>query len=147
MKKIIVLFLVLVAKLSFAQEPAQWQFSIKKIKEGVYAFTAKAQVQRPWHIYSQTTPPGGPLPTIIQFTKHPLISLDEDTKELGRLISKREEVFGIDVKYYEGSVEFEQILHVKKKVKTNFSGTISYMLCNDSECLPPKKQSFSLAVQ
>lgn len=130
-----------------AQNPVQWQFNVKKISEGVFACTAKATVNKPWHIYSQSTPEGGPIPTSITINKNPLIELQESTKELGKMNTKREEVFGVDVKYYDGSVEFVQVFKLKKKVKTNISGTVEYMVCNDSECLPPKKQSFSIAVE
>lgn len=130
-----------------AQSPVQWQFSVKKMSEGVYAWTAKATIGKPWHIYSQSTPEGGPIPTYIDFAKSPLIVLKEQTKELGKMITKREEVFDMNVKYYEGVVEFVQVFKLKRKVKTNISGTIEYMVCNDKECLPPKKQNFSVAVE
>jgi thiol:disulfide interchange protein DsbD len=36
---------------------------------------------------------------------------------------------------------------VKGTVKTNMAGKVEYMLCNDKECLPPKKVDFSIALQ
>lgn len=146
MKKIIgILLLLAISSMGIAQ-PVQWQFSIKKIDKDTYSWTAKATISGNWHLYSQHTPEGGPIPTSILFTKSPLIELTEKVKEVGKLVTKREEVFDMDVKYFEGSVEFVQNFKLKRKVKTNITGTIEYMVCNDKECLPPKKQSFSLAV-
>lgn len=147
MKTRYLIVLLLIAQHIYAQNPVQWQFSIKNEGDGVYSCTAKATVTGNWHLYSQHTPEGGPIPTSIVFTNNPLIELEGKTKELGKLITKREEVFDMDVKYFETSVDFVQRFKLKRKVKTNISGTIEYMVCNDKECLPPKKQSFSLAVQ
>ncbi len=147
MRKLFISLCLLLAYYSNAQNPVQWQFSVKKISEGLYSWSAKAAVNKPWHIYSQSTPEGGPIPTSIAFNKNPMIDLEQQVKEQGKMITKREEVFGVDVKYYDGTVEFVQVFKLKRKIKTNISGTIEYMVCNDSECLPPKKQSFSLAVQ
>ncbi|MEO8172414.1 MAG: protein-disulfide reductase DsbD domain-containing protein [Sediminibacterium sp.] len=125
----------------------QWNYSAKKIDDKTYELHLTASVQSPWHLYSQFTPEGGPLPSVIEFSKNPLISFEGAVKEEGRLVQKREEVFGIDVKYFEGRVDFVQKIKLKAKVKTNISGTVKYMVCNDRECLPPKTVSFQLELK
>jgi thiol:disulfide interchange protein DsbD len=44
-------------------------------------------------------------------------------------------------------VTFLQNVTVKGNVKTNLAGTIEYMLCNEKECLPPRKNPFTVALQ
>lgn len=129
-----------------AQNPVQWEFKAKKIDSERYEVSLTAVIQGKWHIYSQFTPEGGPVPTQIIFSKNPLIVFNDAVKEVGKLHEKHEEVFGINVKYYDGKVEFKQMVTLKKKVKTKLSGTVSYMVCDDTQCLPPKKESFTISL-
>ena len=98
-------------------------------------------------MYSQTTPDGGPVPTVIQFTKNPLITLVGSAKEIGKLEQRHEALFGVDVKQFSNSVSFVQTIQVKAAVKTAVSGTVEFMVCNDRECLPPATNKFSLSIQ
>jgi len=137
MRKLWIIVFLLIGQQLLAQgsNPVQWQFSVKKLSEGVYEWKAKAAINKPWHIYSQSSPDGGPIPTSISFNKNPLIQPEgKNVKELGKMITKREEVF-------------EKVFKLKKKAKTNISGTIEFMVCNESECLPPSSQSFSIALE
>lgn len=147
--RILSLLIVLLAinNVVLSQSPVQWNFSSKKIANGTYEVMLKANVNGSWHIYSQTTPEGGPLPTKIAFSKNPLIDIEGDAKENGKLIQKHEEVFGIDVKYFEGEVAFVQTVKLKANTKTNLKGTVEFMVCNDVECLPPTSVPFSVALQ
>jgi Disulphide bond corrector protein DsbC len=129
------------------QDPVQWKFSTKKLDAKTYEIHMEATVASPWHIYSQTTPDGGPLPTKIEFTKNPLVVLSGKTVEKGVMKEKFEEVFGVKVKYFPGSVEFVQIVKVKSdKAKTNLLGNIEFLACNDVRCMPPKTIPFSIAL-
>ena len=133
---------------SFAQsDVVEWKFESKKVADKKYEVKLVALVKNPWHIYSTTTPDGGPLPTKISFAKNPLTVIDGKIKEVGKLESHFEEVFDIDTKYYNNKVEFVQVVNVKGNAKTNLTGTVEYMACNDRECLPPKSVPFSIALK
>lgn len=135
------------ANLASAQTPVQWNFSAKKVTNNTYEVTLKASVDNPWHIYSQTTPDGGPLPTKITFTKNPLVTIEGKAKENGELVMKHEEVFGIDVKYFEGEVSFVQTVKLKASAKTNLRGTVEFMVCTNQQCLPPTTVPFDIALK
>jgi len=146
------ILLILVAFLTgsavFAQsDVVQWKFESKKLTEKKYEVKLIAMVKNPWHIYSTTTPDGGPLPTKISFTKNPLTVLDGNLKEVGKLETHFEDVFDVDTKYFKNKVEFVQVVNVKGNAKTNLAGTVEFMTCNDKECLPPKSVSFSVALK
>jgi Disulphide bond corrector protein DsbC len=147
MKKVIFGFLLgmIVAMNARAQTPCAWTFTAKKGAGGVYEIHCQVDVNAPWHTYSQFTPDGGPVPTKFVFAKNPLYSLDGDTKEEGKMITKHETVFGVDVKYFEGRTDFIQKIKMKSAAKTNVTGTVTFMLCNDQQCLPPATQPFSVA--
>jgi|LauGreDrversion4_2_1035121.scaffolds.fasta_scaffold122844_2 DsbC/DsbD-like thiol-disulfide interchange protein len=129
------------------RNPVKWTHTVKAAGSGKYVVSMKAVLDKGWHIYSQRTPDGGPIPTSVLFIKNPLISMLGTVKEVGKLENHYEKLFGVDVKQFSNEVTFVQELTVKGKVKTNISGTIEYMVCNDTECLPPTTQRFTLALQ
>lgn len=129
------------------KNPVKWTQTVKAAGAGKYVVSVKAVLEKGWHIYSQHTPDGGPVPTTVQFTKNPLVAMVGPVKEVGKLENHYEKLFGVNVKQFSNEVTFVQEITVKGKVKTNVSGTIEYMMCNDTECLPPATQRFSLALQ
>jgi hypothetical protein len=143
-KKCLLAFSLFASLFVSAQEPAHWEYHVKKISDNMYEVHMTATVQSPWHIYSQGTPDGGPVATQFSFAKNPLVIADTVVKEIGELIKKHEAVFGVDVHYYEGKVDFVEAVRLRTAAKTSFSGTVKYMLCNDRECLPPRTASFSI---
>jgi hypothetical protein len=128
-------------------DPTQWTWTAKKIDDKTYELHMSVKVSSPWHIYSQQTPEGGPLPTKIFFTRNPLVELRGPVKEEGKLKEKFEEVFDLQVKYYDGQVDFVQLIKLNKKVKTSVSGSVEYMVCNDTQCLPPVTIPFTIALK
>jgi len=129
------------------KNPVSWAFTSKKLGAGKFEVRMTAVVEKGWHIYSQTTPEGGPIPTSVEFTKNPLVVLTGNVKEVGKMETHFEKLFDVNVKQYSNKVEFVQTASVKGNVKTNLSGTVEYMLCNDTECLPPVRKTFSVSLQ
>jgi len=148
MKKFLLLMLsVLVMAGAMAQikDPVKWKASSKKVADG-YEIILTASLPKPWHIYSQHTGDGGPLPTKLSFAKHPLIKYEGSVKELGKLKEEYDKNFDTKVKYFGDKVDFVQSLKVKGNVKTNVKVTVEYMTCDDSQCLPPTKKSFNVSL-
>jgi hypothetical protein len=145
MKKIFVVILFFFAIFTVKAQ-VNWNVSTKSINSETYDLILRAKINSPWHLYSQLTPAGGPLPSVITFNVNPIIQLEGKIEEKGKIVIMREAAFGIDVKYYEDSVSFVQRIHIKADVKTKISGNIRYMICNDRECLPPKNYSFQTPI-
>lgn len=147
-KLLLTVIALFVAAASFAQtDVVDWKFESKKLADKKYEVKLIATVKDPWHIYSTTTPDGGPLPTKITFTKNPLVTPEGKLKEVGKLETHFEDVFDVDTKYFNNKVEFVQVVNLKGNAKTNVAGTVEYMTCNDKECLPPKSIPFSIALK
>jgi len=138
---------IVIGLISRSQDIVQWNFSVKNIADKTYEIHLTPTLQNLWHIYSQTSPEGGAIPTKISFNKNPLLSIEGKTKEIGKIISKYEEVFEITVKYFEGSVDFVQLVKLKNKIKTNISGTIEFMACNNEQCTSPKTVPFIVKLE
>ena len=150
MKKLVVLFsFFLIGSNLFAQmkSPVKWGLTAKKIKVNIYEVHITAEVEADWHIYSQFTPDGGPVATKFTFTKNPLLTLQGAVKEIGKLETHHEKLFGVDVKQFSKKVEFVQLVKVKAAVKTNLAGSIEFMVCNEKQCLPPTTKDFSISLK
>ncbi len=144
-----VLMLMVVSLISRAQteNPVKWTFAAKKKDAKTYEVVASATLPKTWHIYSQNTSRGGPVPTKITFKTNPLLVIEGAAKENGALKSTHDPVFDVDVKYYNDKVDFVQLVKLKTAATTNASGTVEYMICNDEKCLPPTKQAFDVKLQ
>jgi thiol:disulfide interchange protein DsbD len=127
------------------KDPVKWTATSRK-KGEAFEVVLSASLPKPWHIYSQNTGDGGPLPTTFRFTKSPLLAFDGNVKEVGKLKEEYDKNFDTKVKYYGEKVDFVQAVKLKSKVKTNVSVTVEYMTCNDSECLPPTKKTFNVSL-
>ena len=147
MKYTYILIALLISIKCSAQQTVQWTYSTKKIQKNIYEVHLTAMVQNPWHIYSQYMDSGGPLPTTITLNHNPNIELIGTIKENGKLVTEHVKVFDMDVKYYSELVTFVQTIKLKSAVKTNLSGTVKYMVCNDKMCLPPKTVPFNIQLQ
>jgi thiol:disulfide interchange protein DsbD len=147
-KLLLFVFSFSLATAGFAQtNVVDWKFESKKLSDKKYEVKLIAVVAHPWHIYSTTTPDGGPLPTKITFTKNPLAVMEGKLKEVGKLETKFEDVFDVDTKFFNDKVEFVQVVSLKANVKTSLTGSVEFMTCNDKECLPPKSVPFSIALK
>lgn len=149
MKKLLISsFLLLIVNVLFAQiqDPVHWTATAKKIADKTYEVHLTAKIEDGWHVYSQTTPAGGPIPTNISFTKNPLLVLQGTAKEIGKLEQHNEPLFGVDVKQFSDKVDFVQVVKVKANVKTSMSVSVEFMVCNDRQCLPPSTKKFTVAL-
>ncbi|HEU4633827.1 MAG TPA: protein-disulfide reductase DsbD domain-containing protein [Flavisolibacter sp.] len=150
MKKILAFvlsFVVLQAVNAQVKNPVQWTYTAKKVNATTYEVHLTATIEDGWHLYSQTTPDGGPVATSIAFAKNPLVTLEGTIKEIGKLEQRHEELFGVDVKQFSNRVDFVQTVKIKGKAKTALNGSVEFMTCNDRECLPPQTQKFSIALK
>jgi thiol:disulfide interchange protein DsbD len=129
------------------ENPVSWNYEAKKKTADTYELILTASIDQNWHIYSQNTGNGGPIPTSIVFKANPLVTKVGLAKEVGKLEKVYDKNFKTDVLFFSDKVQFVQNVKVKGGAKTNISGTVEYMVCDDSHCLPPTKKSFDLKLQ
>lgn len=133
----------------FAQvkDPVEWTFVAIKKSADQYELVITANIQKPWHIYSQNMKTGGPVPTKINFNKNPLINIVGVTIEKGKLEKINDQLFNMEVLFFSGKVVYSQLIKTKSGIKTNITGSVSYMVCDNEQCLPPTKKQFDLKLQ
>jgi thiol:disulfide interchange protein len=128
-------------------DPVRWSFDSKKISDTEYELYFDARVDEGWYLYSQHLKSGGPVPTSFNFDNIKGAELSGKVEEVGKLESKFDDLFGMDLKYYKHNVRFKQRVKVKNGASGVVKGYLEYMSCNNAKCLPPKTvdYSFSLA--
>jgi thiol:disulfide interchange protein DsbD len=147
-KKITIFSLALLTgTLAMAQSDKEvnWSYAVKKISDKVYEVHMMASIVAGWHIYSQHGGEG-PVSTSFTFTKNPLVGFNNQPKEVGRMITKYEDAFKSQVRYYENTVDFVQTVTLKSNTKTAVTGRVEFMVCNVHECLPPTDMEFKVIV-
>jgi hypothetical protein len=149
MKQLLILvvsFLLPFTAMAQSSKQITWTFSAVK-KEGFYEIQFKATIKGDYHIYAQNAGNGVGKPTSFKFNKNPLLTIDGAVKETGKLIKSKDQLNGKTVtsNYYSGTVTFTQ--KVKIKSGTSLTGSISYMVCNKTGCLPPSTTSFDIEIK
>jgi Disulphide bond corrector protein DsbC len=146
---LITTFALLTAFTIYAQsgsaKQVKWTYSSIKIADNTYEIRMTANIQGNYHLYAQNAGTEGPIPTSFRFSPNPLITFNGNVKESGKLIKKYESAWPGNVNYYEKKVEFVQVIKLKAKAKTNLSGKVEFVVCNESECLPPSEVEFKVA--
>ncbi|MFX7732111.1 hypothetical protein ABTK10_21505, partial [Acinetobacter baumannii] len=70
---------------------------MKKKSADTYELTITANIAKSWHIYSQNTPAGGPVPTELSFAPNPLVKFEGKPLENGKMEKINDKVFGVQV--------------------------------------------------
>lgn len=140
------LFLLCVS-FGFSQilDPVKWSSSVEKINENEYWLITTATIDHGWHLYSQSVPDDGPIPTYFEYdTQAETIQLINDTQE-PEGVTIYDTVFEMDIKYFEDNVVFKQ------QIKTNgsidvVSGFVEFMVCDDKQCLAPAVENLTFSL-
>jgi hypothetical protein len=143
MKRIFFTSIILVFALAAQAQilnPVTFNYSVVKKGTDLYEVRVKAILEPRWHIYSVTNPDGGAQPTEIKINDGKSVG---PVKEKGKMKTEFEKEFGVNQKYFESTVDFVQLVKLKPGNK-KITGTVSYMVCNDRQCLPPKEVEFKI---
>ncbi|HZU27643.1 MAG TPA: cytochrome c biogenesis protein CcdA [Bryobacteraceae bacterium] len=133
-----------------APDPVQWTLSPQTatVRPGSSAgFFLTATIQPGWHLYSPTTPKGGPNATIIRLSDSP--ALGQVRVFEPKPISKVDPAFQMVTETYQDSVRFFILADLKSDAPagaTEITAEVKYQSCNDTICLPPKKKTASSSI-
>lgn len=126
-------------------KPVSWSYGSKKLSATEAVVFMKATIEPGWHLYSQKVKEGGPVKTTFSFTPAAAYVLKGATTE-PKPITRKEEVFDMEVSFFENSVVFQQKVSLKAPQAT-IKGAVEFMVCNDTQCLPPTTQEFSITIR
>jgi hypothetical protein len=134
---------VLLSSLSIfgqAEDLVDWQFTLS---EDGTELEIEATIATDWVIYSQHTDPDGPIPLEFEFTDLSGVELDGAVVELTKPITELSDMFDVTVMKFKKKATFKQKLKLTEG-KPNIKGTVTYMSCDATRCLPPKTVPFEV---
>ncbi|MCS6818880.1 MAG: thioredoxin family protein, partial [Chitinophagales bacterium] len=137
-------FLSLFSLATVAQilNPVKWSWKAEKLSDNEYKLIFTAIIDKGWHTYSQYVAEGGPVPTSFQFEKNADVQFIGKMQESGdKVIEAMDPFFGMVVKKFDERAVFTQKVKVLKN--TTLKGSLEYMVCDESRCLPPDTREFS----
>ena len=138
---------ILLMVAALAQHPVSWSFTARKVGDKTYEVYMTATLQSGWHLFSQSQPEDAIAnPTTFTINNNPLIKLEGKIKENGTMEKFVDKKLGLSANQYSSKVDFVQLVKLKGKVKTNFSGNVEYQTCDDKKCLPPKTVNFNVSL-
>ena len=149
MKNLVLLAVGLFFSLSASSQilkPVKWAYSAKKISKTEAIVAIRATIEDGWHLYSQYMADGGPIKTSFTFAPAKTYSVNGKTAE-PKPVTKFEKTFDMNVSYFEKTVTFTQKIKLTGAANPVVKGTVEYMVCDDSQCLPPETVDFSIAVK
>ncbi|HZK68832.1 MAG TPA: cytochrome c biogenesis protein CcdA [Paludibacter sp.] len=144
-KKVVLSFLFLCCVLGMSaeiQKPVTWSFSNKQISDTEFDLVLTANIDDNWHLYSQFIGEGGPVPTSFKFKPSPDYVLVGKVSESPKPKKIYEKVFEMEVAFFEKKATFTQKINLKVPA-AKIKGTLTFMVCDDSQCLPPEDIDFS----
>ena len=137
------LSLLCVAMMAFAQmhEPIKCETSWEVTGDGVAELRITATIDAGWHLYSTELQDGPTAATLVVETIEGA-NLDGKLGFEGKEIEKYDEMFGMDVRYFENKVTFIQRFTINND---NYivQGYFQYGACDDQSCLPPTNVEFN----
>lgn len=131
---------------SAKEDPVQWSLTpaggATEVSPGSKAyFELKATIEPGWHLYSPTTPAGGPIVTKIQVGSNPAIASYNVYRP--QPVRKLDPNFGIDTETYTGTATFliEATTAATAKGASKLEAMARYQACSDTKCLPPVRKT------
>jgi thiol:disulfide interchange protein len=147
MKKIALLTILFLAFNSLkAQilEPVKWKSKTEKISETEFKLIFEGTIENEWHVYSQFTPDGGPLPMVLTFNNQ-----KNNYQLIGKTIESKtkkqfNDVFGVDEILFEKKVVLTQKVKIINSDFNKLEANVEYQVCKDACINDKKKFSFDI---
>ena len=144
MKKTLSVLVLLVASVcAMAQMADPVHFTSKMTMlggdEAQIEFSAK--IDNGWHVYSTGLGNDGPISATFNASKMDGVKTVGGLTHKGKEISQFDNMFGMKLRYFEGSVTFIQKIKFTKP-QYSINCYLEYGACNDETCMPPTSVDF-----
>ena len=134
MKKLLfTLFAFLVLTNGFSQilDPVKWKSKTEKISDNEFNLILEGKIDVGWHLYSQFTPDGGPIPLELKFVESTVnYELVGKTKE-SKTKKEFNTIFEVDEIFFENKVVLTQKVKVLNSKVTSIKVVIDYQTCKE----------------
>ncbi len=146
----VIFFACCISALAQRLDPIQWTLTADAAKAppGAKVITRLTATAAPgWHLYSLSTPKGGPIPTTIAIAANPSIGGFEVWQPKPE--RRFDPNFSLDVETFENETVFILPVEIKKDATPGpleITAQVRYQACDDKQCLPPRKKTASVSV-
>jgi thiol:disulfide interchange protein DsbD len=144
------LLYILIAFLAFANgnaqilDPAKWTTKIEKKSDTNYILTFNVVIENDWHLYSQFTPDGGPLPLEIIFKNQKgNFNLVGKAKE-SKTRTAYNDIFEVNETFFEKKGQIQQEISITNRKLTEIKVNFNFQVCKDV-CINVEK-NFTFAI-
>jgi thiol:disulfide interchange protein len=124
------------------KNPVRWSTSWTKIGAQEFELVFTATIDPGWYVYSQFLEENGPIPTSFHFNAGAHFQLLGKAREEGRRKEGYDEIFGMNVVKFSGTVNFRQRVKLLNPA-VPIAGYLEYMTCDNEQCLPPTEEEFN----
>lgn len=135
MKRILSILCLMTAVI-VASAQVNFKVSYKRVSPTEYDIIFDGTAAPGWHVYGTSIPDGGPNPAIFGTDKAKGAKTKGSLKGGPGLKKAHDEMFGMEIQFYEGKARFIQRVELTEK-DYDFEGYMQFSACNDENCLPP----------
>jgi len=122
-------------------EPVKWSYSVESVSADRAKLIFKAKIQKGWHLYALKLKSDLGVPTVFTFNEGKFRLLGK-VKEETPVIEKMDPAVGETMRFFENEAVFSQLVQFTEPGAA--TGEVEFMVCDDSRCLPPTREAFSL---
>jgi len=127
-------------------EPVKWSFSQNKISDSEFELVFTAKIDPKWHLYSQDIPMSPPA-TTFTFNPSDQYKLEGKVIEESQVIEEYDPNFEMELKYFANQAIFRQKVKVLVNKPVEVKGSLDFMSCDDTKCLPPTDVDFTFKLK
>ena len=130
------MLLMVLTAMAQMEDPVKFTAEIKTGKTTEAEIVFSGRIESGWHIYSTDLGSSGPTEASFHVNKADGIELVGKLMPRGNEKSHFDAMFGMNVRYFEGTAQFVQKIRFTKPTYT-IDAYLEYGVCSDENCLPP----------
>ncbi len=130
------MLLMVLTAMAQMEDPVKFTAEIKTGKTAEAEIVFSGRIEAGWHIYSTDLGSSGPTEASFHVNKADGIELVGKLMPRGKEKSHFDAMFGMNVRYFEGTAQFVQKIRFTKPTYT-IDAYLEYGVCSDENCLPP----------
>ena len=130
------MLLMVLTAMAQMEDPVKFTAEIKTGKTAEAEIVFSGRIESGWHIYSTDLGSSGPTEASFHVNKADGIELVGKLMPRGKEKSHFDQMFGMNVRYFEGTAQFVQKIRFTKPTYT-IDAYLEYGVCSDENCLPP----------
>ena len=130
------MLLMVLTAMAQMEDPVKFTAEIKTGKTAEAEIVFSGRIESGWHIYSTDLGSNGPTEASFHVNKADGIELVGKLMPRGKEKSHFDQMFGMNVRYFEGTAQFVQKIRFTKPTYT-IDAYLEYGVCSDESCLPP----------